>query len=118
MLRGGSTGYITMTLNATTMCAVDKSKPPVDMVLLSVADLAGDRVVLMYGAQDILFLASNLAMGPVTNPRSEARLEHDFGVTKKVRGTLNYVCFLCTRVYFFYTCVMEEILLTKVFLTL
>ena len=46
-------GYITMMLNATNVCVADKSKPPVGMVLLSVADLAGDRVALMYGAQDL-----------------------------------------------------------------
>ena len=82
-------GYITMMLNATNVCVVDKLKPPVDMVLLSVADLAGDRVALMYGTQDILFLASNLAMGPVTDPYPEARLENEFEVTKKVRQNLN-----------------------------
>ena len=87
-------GYITMMLNATNVCIVDKLKPPVDMVLLSVADLAGDRVALMYGTQDILFLASNLAMGPVTDPYPEARLENEFEVTKKVRQNLNQTYFV------------------------
>ena len=73
-----------MMLNATNMCVVDKPRPPVDMALLAVADLAGDRVVLLYGTHDILFLASNLAMGPVTDPLPDARLERDFEVTKKV----------------------------------
>ena len=80
--------YITLMLNATNVCVADKSKLPVGMVLLSVADLAGDRVALMYGAQDILFLASNLAMGPVTDPYPEARSEADFEVTRKVRQNL------------------------------
>ena len=69
-------GYITMMLNATNVCIVDKLKPPVDMVLLSVADLAGDRVALMYGTQDILFLASNLAMdrSPTHTLRRDLRM--------------------------------------------
>ena len=84
VLGGGDQGYLTMTLNATFMCASDNAKPPKDMVLLSVADLANDKVLLMYGTQDILLLASNLAMGPLASPRSETGIEDDFGVTKKV----------------------------------
>ena len=89
-------GYVTMTLNATAMCAADSAKPPTDMVLLSVADLANDKVLLMYGTQDILLLASNLAMGPITNPRPEARLEDDFEVTKKVNWL---ICINLVSVY-------------------
>ena len=88
MVSNDNMGYITLMLNATNVCVADKTKLPVGMVLLSVADLAGDRVALMYGAQDILFLASNLAMGPVTDPYPEARLETDFEVTRKVRQDL------------------------------
>ena len=81
-----------MTLNASSMCASDSRQPPEDMVLLSVADLAGDKVMLVYGAHDVLLLASNLAMGPFTNPRPEAKTEDDFGVTKKVRINLLMSC--------------------------